>query len=71
MENFKTLKIYTTRMEAEVTKSYLEINGIKTLIVSDDAGQMYPPQATVNGVKLMVSKKNISKAKELLENEEL
>ena len=66
MENLTTLKIFNNRIEAEVLKSLLESSGIKSWILSDDAGSMYPSQASINGVRLMVRDEDFKTASELL-----
>lgn len=66
MENLTTLKIFNSRIDAEVLKSLLESNGIKSWIMSDDAGCMYPAQASVNGVRLMVRDEDFKIANELI-----
>lgn len=66
MENLTTLKIFNKRIEAEVIRSLLESNGIKSWILSDDAGNMYPSQAIINGVRLMVRNEDFNTAEELL-----
>lgn len=70
MENLKTLKIFNNRMEAEVLRSLLESSGIKSWILSDDAGSMYPAQASINGVRLMVRDEDFKTASELLASSE-
>ncbi|MBM3707867.1 MAG: DUF2007 domain-containing protein [Actinobacteria bacterium] len=66
MENLKTLKTFNSRIEADIAKSYLKSNNIKSFIVADDAGSMYPSQDFVSGVKLLVNKKDYMQAKKLL-----
>ena len=70
MQNLATLKIFNTRIEAEVLRSLLESSGIKSWILSDDAGSMYPAQANVNGVRLMVRDEDFKTANELLAGSE-
>ena len=70
MENLTTLKIFNTRIEAEVLRSLLESSGIKSWILSDDAGNMYPAQASINGVRLMVRDEDFKTASELLTRNE-
>ena len=70
MENLTTLKIFNTRIEAEVLRSLLESSGIKSWILSDDAGSMYPAQASINGVRLMVRDEDFKTAIELLTSNE-
>lgn len=53
-------------MEAEVLRSLLECSCIKSWIISDDAGSMYPAQAVVNGVRLMVRDEDFQAASEML-----
>jgi hypothetical protein len=66
LKNLTTLKIFNTRIEAEVLRSLLESAGIKSWILSDDAGSMYPAQAIINGVRLMVRDEDFKTAIELL-----
>ena len=66
MEKLPVVKIFNSRTEAEIAKSYLASLGIKTHIFSDDAGQMYTPLQTVRGVELMTSQKDLKKAQEFL-----
>ena len=66
MEKLPVVKIFNSRTEAEVARSYLDSFGIKTYILSDDAGQMYTPLQTVRGVELMTSQKDLKKAQEFL-----
>lgn len=70
MENLTTLKIFSTRMEAEVLRSLLESSGIKSWILSDDAGSMYPSQASINGVRLIIRDEDFKTASELLAKNE-
>ena len=70
MENLTTLKIFNTRIEAEVLRSLLESSGIKSWILTDDAGSMYPSQASINGVRLMVRDEDFKTASELLAKNE-
>ena len=72
MEDKKSLiklKTFTTRLEAEFARGYLEANSIKTFVAADDEGGMYPyPMSpTVNAVRLLVPKKDFEKALKLLE----
>ncbi|MBM3705673.1 MAG: DUF2007 domain-containing protein [Actinobacteria bacterium] len=67
VENLKKIKTYSSRIEAEIAKSFLESHGIKSYIFSDDAGSMVPSQDFVTGVRLMVVKKDFGKTKEILD----
>ena len=66
MDSLTTLKIFNTRIEAEVLRSLLESSGIQSWILSDDAGSMYPAQASVSGVRLMVKDEDFKTASDLL-----
>ncbi len=61
-----TIKTFNSRMEAELARGYLESNGIKSYISSDDAGQMYPSQQLVGGVLLKVEEEDKEIALNLL-----
>jgi hypothetical protein len=67
MENLKLLKIFNSIIEAEIAKSFLTGNNIESWIFADDAGNMYPSQDIVNGVKLMVGKNDFDDARALLD----
>jgi hypothetical protein len=66
MESLSTIKIFNSRVEAEIAKSFLESFGIKSVIFSDDAGQSITSLQSVRGVKLMTGKKTLKKAISLL-----
>ncbi len=67
MSDLKILKIFGSRIEAEIAKGFLQSNDINSAIISDDAGSMYPAQDIVCGVRLMVGEKDFLNAKELLD----
>ncbi len=67
MENLKKIKTFTSKIEAEIAKGFLQSNGINSFIFTDDAGSMYPAQDFVYGVSLMVDKEDYGSAKELLD----
>lgn len=66
MEALKELKTFSSRIEAEIVRSFLKSNSIESTIYADDVGSMYPSQDFVMGVKLMVLGKDYSLAKKLL-----
>lgn len=71
MSKLVTVNVYSSRIEAEIAKGFLEVNKIKSIIFADDAGGMRPfPLAYVQGVELKVSEKDLKKAKEILLNQE-
>ena len=67
MSDLKVLKIFSSRIEAEIARGFLQSNDINSAIISDDAGSMYPAQDIVSGVRLMVGEKDFRNAKELLD----
>ncbi len=67
MGKLSTVKIFNSRINAEIAKSYLESFGIKTVIFSDDAGQSITSLQSIRGVNLMTDKKNLQKAVDLLD----
>ncbi|MCJ7666615.1 MAG: hypothetical protein MUO59_07770 [Actinobacteria bacterium] len=70
MSKFEVIKIFGSRIEAELAKGYLGSMGIKTQVVSDDADQLYPSIGMVKGVKLITASKNLGEAKALLNEKE-
>lgn len=71
MQKLKTLKIFNSRIDAEVAKSMLESYDIKAWIFSDDAGGMYPAAMSTAGVRLMINENDFETALDILESQEL
>jgi hypothetical protein len=71
MDKFLTVKTFNSRIDAEIAKSYLESFGIKAEIFSDDAGQSYPSLQSIRGVKLLTNRKDLQKARKLLDKKDL
>lgn len=65
-EKIKLLKTYSSRIDAELAKSFLESNGIKSMITADDAGEMYPAASVYWGVKLFVNENDFGIADDLI-----
>jgi len=70
MSKLEVIKVFASRMEAELARGYLEAMGIKTRVVSDDADQLYPSLGVVKGVKLITAEKDLEQARTLLDNKE-
>ena len=70
MSRLEVIKVFASRMEAELARGYLEAMGIKTRVVADDADQLYPSLGVVKGVKLITAEKNLEQARTLLDNKE-
>jgi hypothetical protein len=68
MIKLEVIKVFASRIEAELARGYLESMEIETRVVSDDADQLYPSLGVVKGVKLITSEKNLEEARTLLEN---
>ncbi len=68
--SIEVIKVFASRIDAEIARGYLESMGIKTRVVSDDADQLYPSLGVVRGVRLITAEKNLEKARMLLENSE-
>ena len=70
MSRLEVIKVFASRIEAELARGYLEAMGIKTQVVSDDADQLYPSLGVVKGVKLITAEKNLEQARTLLDSKE-
>jgi hypothetical protein len=66
MNDFITIKVFSTKIEAEIAKSFLASNDIESFLSADDVGSMYPSTQNVSGVKLYVKKRDAEKAREIL-----
>ncbi len=71
MDRLPVVKVFNSRTEAEIAKSYLESFGIKAEIFSDDAGQSITSLQSVKGVELLTLQKNLKKARELLKEKDI
>ena len=67
MANLVCIKTYHNRMEAELAKGLLESKDIKAMVSADDVGGMNPALLwATGGVRLLIRKKDIQKANEIL-----
>ena len=67
--NLTCIKTYHTRIDADMAKSYLEANGIKSEVLADDCGTLRPHMLVgASGARLMVNEQDAQKAGEILEN---
>jgi len=71
MDRLSVVKVFNSRIEAEIAKSYLESFCIKTEIFSDDAGQSIASLQSIRGVKLLTNRKDLQKARRLLDKKNL
>lgn len=70
MSDFVLAKICSSRLEADIIKSYLESEGIVVILKADDAGGMLPTLASLNGVFLFVPEQDFLRALEMIKSEE-
>ena len=64
MNDVVVVQSFSTRTDADVAKSVLDANNIKSFVQGDDAGGMYPP--TMGTIALLVNKKDKNRALQLL-----
>lgn len=60
------VKTFSTRIEADIAKAFLESEGIPSSIQADDQGGMRPHLALTGGVKLFVATEQAELAAQLL-----
>ncbi|MFA5011129.1 MAG: DUF2007 domain-containing protein [Ignavibacteria bacterium] len=60
------VKSYQSDFEAQTAKAQLDEAGIKCFLSSDNEGGMIPALSLSIGIKLMVNKDDVDKAKEIL-----
>ncbi|MDD3520043.1 MAG: DUF2007 domain-containing protein [Actinomycetota bacterium] len=68
-DTLKLIRTFNSRIEAELVKSFLDANGIKSIIMSDDAGEMYPSTQLYWGVRLFVKEKDFEAAFNLIDSQ--
>jgi hypothetical protein len=66
MSSWITLKIFPSRIEAEIAKSFLESNGITAEIKADDFGGIASYLPVPGGIKLLVKEEDLQDAQILL-----
>lgn len=66
MSDIVCIKIFSSRIEANIAKSKLESKGIQSIISADDEGGMLPFQFGKAGVKLLVKHEELKIAQKLL-----
>ena len=60
------VRTYMYRHEAEVGRSMLEANEVDAVISADDAGGLRPGLGAATGVRLLVTRRDEHKARQLL-----
>ncbi|MEA3265658.1 MAG: DUF2007 domain-containing protein [Candidatus Fermentibacteria bacterium] len=68
MSEIEVVKVFNKRYEAEMAGELLREQGIESMISADDCGGQLMGLTSLRkvGVKLMVSKEDLTKAKEVL-----
>ena len=67
MPEIVCVKIFNSRLTAEIARGNLEANGIGAMVSADDGGGYRPELAFALGVRLLVRKENEERALEILE----
>lgn len=62
------LKTFDNEAEAEMAQQMLEQSGVRAFIFKDDAGGMEPQLQLTGGVRLMVSRADAERAREVIAN---
>lgn len=57
---------YISEVEANMSRSILAAEGIEVMVVSDDAGGMYPQLHLPLGLQLVVRRHDLERAREIL-----
>lgn len=66
MNSFVLIKVCDSRMQADLLKAYLEIEGIEVIIKADDAGGMLPTLSMLSGISLFVHEDDLKHAQEII-----
>ena len=64
MADFICIKRFADRHDADVAKSVLDANRITSIVLTDDAGGMYP--FMTEGIRLLVRKTDVQKARKII-----
>lgn len=66
MKGLVIIKVFNSRIEAQIAKGYLESNKISSYFTSDDEGGSNPFLGKTIGIKLYIKEKDYNKASSLL-----
>lgn len=64
------VRTYANTVEADLAASWLDADGVDSMVLADDAGGTYPMFQATRGVKLMVRIEDEDRAKAILETAE-
>jgi predicted Fe-Mo cluster-binding NifX family protein len=65
-EETVVLKVFTTEMDANMARDVLKDEGVNAFIFKDDGGGMEPHLQRTNGVRLVVNRGDVDRAREIL-----
>ncbi|MBE0429969.1 MAG: DUF2007 domain-containing protein [Thermoleophilia bacterium] len=65
--DYVLLARYPSELDAELARSVLKCEDIPSVIFRDDAGGMAPPIQLTMGVRLLVPRTDLERAREILE----
>ncbi|MCF7907899.1 MAG: DUF2007 domain-containing protein [Candidatus Omnitrophica bacterium] len=69
MQDLVPIEIFLSRHEAEVVRGFLLDRGVESVISIDDVGGQLPGLNTLSGgIRLLVRRGDLKRAKEILEN---
>jgi hypothetical protein len=68
MPKLVTVHIYASEVEAQVAKTALDANNIRSTIMFDDGGGLGSTLSFSNGVRLDVFEKDLEKAHKILDH---
>ena len=60
-------RVYSFRHEAELARGMLEAEGVEAVIAADDCGGQRPLLGASAGIRLLVRRSDVQKARRLLE----
>jgi hypothetical protein len=66
LPGFVCIRVFPSRLEAEMARGLLESFGVRSWIRADDAGGVYPFQLSGRGVQLMVEDRSEEQVRRLL-----
>ena len=66
LDDAVVLETFSNRIEAEMAAGLLESEGVEAMVMADDAGGTYPMLQFIRGVRLMVFKEDVARAREIL-----
>jgi len=70
-EELVTLRTFSNVLEAEIVAGHLNSQNIETMVKKDDSGGMRPHLQITQGVDLIVRKKDLERAKKILNKKKL